>query len=157
MRTYRCRQCEHIATSKPEFWQHSRIHIKPEKLLCCDKCEFVTEYKHHLEYHHRNHTGVKPFRCDQCQYECVNKSMLNSHLKSHSSHYQYRCHNCSYATKYVHSLKLHLRKYQHEPTDPIIDVYGTRRGPRTTFTQIPTTPPIDGPLDLSMYKRRSSQ
>ena len=32
-------------------------HIKPEKLLCCPKCIFVTEYKHHLEYHLRNHYG----------------------------------------------------------------------------------------------------
>ena len=32
-------------------------HIKPEKLLSCPKCIFVTEYKHHLEYHLRNHYG----------------------------------------------------------------------------------------------------
>lgn len=67
--------------------------------------------------------------------------MLNSHLKSHSTVYQYRCADCSYATKYCHSLKLHLRKYQHNPAMvlnpdgtpnplPIIDVYGTRRGPK---------------------------
>lgn len=46
-----------------------------------------------------------------------------------------------YATKYCHSLKLHLRKYKHNPAMvlnidgtpnplPIIDVYGTRRGPK---------------------------
>jgi hypothetical protein len=33
-------------------------HIKPEKLLFCPKCIFVTEYKHHLEYHLRNHYGM---------------------------------------------------------------------------------------------------
>lgn len=67
--------------------------------------------------------------------------MLNSHLKSHSNVYQYRCSDCAYATKYCHSLKLHLRKYQHKPAMvlnadgspnplPIIDIYGTRRGPK---------------------------
>ncbi|XP_054014360.1 protein hunchback [Hylaeus anthracinus] len=141
VKTFRCKQCNFVAITKLEFWEHSRGHIKAEKLLTCPKCPFVTEYKHHLEYHLRNHFGSKPFKCDKCSYSCVNKSMLNSHLKSHSNVYQYRCANCSYATKYCHSLKLHLRKYSHQPAMvlnadgspnplPIIDVYGTRRGPK---------------------------
>ncbi|CAK9802448.1 Protein hunchback (Fragment) [Anthophora quadrimaculata] len=141
VKTFRCKQCNFMAITKLEFWEHSRGHIKAEKLLTCPKCPFVTEYKHHLEYHLRNHFGSKPFKCDKCSYSCVNKSMLNSHLKSHSNIYQYRCANCSYATKYCHSLKLHLRKYSHQPAMvlnadgspnplPIIDVYGTRRGPK---------------------------
>lgn len=141
VKTSRCKQCDFVAVTKDEFWKHSRIHIKKEKLLTCPRCEFVTEYKHHLEYHLRNHFGSKPFKCEKCSYSCVNKSMLNSHLKSHSNVYQYRCADCSYATKYCHSLKLHLRKYAHNPGTvlnvdgspnplPIIDVYGTRRGPK---------------------------
>lgn len=140
-RKHRCKQCPFVATSKQDFWEHSKEHIKSEKLLTCPKCNFVTEYKHHLEYHLRNHFGSKPFKCAKCNYSCVNKSMLNSHMKSHSNIYQYRCADCSYATKYCHSLKLHLRKYQHKPATvlnldgtpnpyPVIDVYGTRRGPR---------------------------
>ncbi|KAK8765014.1 hypothetical protein V5799_032373 [Amblyomma americanum] len=140
-RTFRCRQCGHVAASKTDFWEHSKVHIRSEKLLTCPKCPFVTEYKHHLEYHLRNHFGSKPFKCSKCNYSCVNKSMLNSHLKSHSNVYQYRCADCNYATKYCHSLKLHLRKYVHRPASvlhsdgspnpfPVLDVYGTRRGPR---------------------------
>lgn len=141
VKTFKCKQCDFVAVTKLSFWEHSKEHIKPEKMLCCRKCPFVTEYKHHLEYHMRNHMGSKPFQCTQCSYSCVNKSMLNSHLKSHSNVYQYRCADCNYATKYCHSLKLHLRKYQHNPAMvlnmdgtpnplPIIDVYGTRRGPK---------------------------
>nr|CAD7256988.1 unnamed protein product [Timema shepardi] len=141
VKTFRCKQCKFAAVTKLEFWEHSRCHIKVEKLLTCPKCPFVTEYKHHLEYHLRNHFKSKPFKCNKCPYSCVNKSMLNSHLKSHSNIYQYRCSDCTYATKYCHSLKLHLRKYAHKPAMvlnpdgtpnplPIIDVYGTRRGPK---------------------------
>lgn len=140
-RKHRCKQCNFVAMSKIEFWKHTETHIRPEKKLICPHCPFVTEYKHHLEYHLRNHLASKPFKCEKCNYACVNKSMLNSHLKSHSNIYQYRCDDCSYATKYCHSLKLHLRKYDHRPATvlnldgtpnpyPIIDVYGTRRGPR---------------------------
>ncbi|KAH7940729.1 hypothetical protein HPB49_004529 [Dermacentor silvarum] len=155
-RTFRCRQCGHVAASKTDFWEHSKLHIRTEKLLSCPKCPFVTEYKHHLEYHLRNHFGSKPFKCPKCNYSCVNKSMLNSHLKSHSNVYQYRCADCNYATKYCHSLKLHLRKYAHRPAGvlnsdgspnafPMLDVYGTRRGPRRGPRGYPPPPP---PLPL---------
>lgn len=144
-RQYKCKQCKQIFHEKSEFWDHTRSHIKPEKMLQCPKCPFVTEYKHHLEYHLRNHSRSKPFQCPHCNYSCVNKSMLNSHLKSHSTVLQYRCVDCNYATKYCHSLKLHLRKYDHKPDIvlnldgtpnplPIIDVYGTRRGPKSKAT-----------------------
>lgn len=146
VKTFKCKQCDFVAVTKKSFWEHTREHIKPEKMLKCLKCPFVTEYKHHLEYHLRNHDGSKPFQCSKCTYTCVNKSMLNSHLKSHSNVYQYRCCDCNYAAKYCHSLKLHLRKYDHKPAVvlnqdgspnplPIIDVYGTRRGPKTRNTK----------------------
>lgn len=154
VKTFKCKQCEYVAITKGDFWEHARTHIKSEKLLTCPKCPFVTEYKHHLEYHLRNHFGSKPFKCNKCNYSCVNKSMLNSHMKSHSNIYQYRCADCTYATKYCHSLKLHLRKYGHNPAMvlnpdgspnpiPIIDVYGTRRGPKLKKDEngMPILPP----------------
>ncbi|XP_055851468.1 protein hunchback isoform X2 [Episyrphus balteatus] len=141
MKNYKCKTCGFLAITKVAFWEHARCHMKPEKTLQCSKCPFVTELKHHLEYHIRKHKNLKPFQCDKCNYSCVNKSMLNSHRKSHSSVYQYRCSDCDYATKYCHSFKLHLRKYDHKPgmvldedgapnPSVVIDVYGTRRGPK---------------------------
>ncbi|XP_075146722.1 zinc finger protein hunchback [Haematobia irritans] len=141
MKNHKCKSCGMVAITKMAFWEHARTHMKPEKILQCPKCPFVTELKHHLEYHIRKHKNLKPFQCDKCSYSCVNKSMLNSHRKSHSSVYQYRCADCDYATKYCHSFKLHLRKYEHKPgmvldeegipnPSVIIDVYGTRRGPK---------------------------
>uniref|UniRef100_A0A0C9R5B5 Protein hunchback n=1 Tax=Fopius arisanus TaxID=64838 RepID=A0A0C9R5B5_9HYME len=141
VKTFRCKQCNFVAVTKLSFWEHTRGHIKAEKLLTCPKCPFVTELKHHLEYHLRNHLGSKPFQCDKCSYSCVSKSMLSSHLKSHSNVYQYRCANCPYRTKYQHSLKLHLKNRNHEAGMVLnpdgtpnphctIDVYGTRRGPK---------------------------
>uniref|UniRef100_A0AC35TMV8 C2H2-type domain-containing protein n=1 Tax=Rhabditophanes sp. KR3021 TaxID=114890 RepID=A0AC35TMV8_9BILA len=113
-KSYKCKQCNHVSTSKNETWAHAAIHIPEGKQLKCKMCEFVTEYKHHLEYHERNHVGSKPFTCSKCAYSCVNKSMLNSHMKSHTNHYHFKCNDCTYATKYCHSLKLHLRKYNHK-------------------------------------------
>ncbi|BFZ10994.1 hypothetical protein BsWGS_14033 [Bradybaena similaris] len=114
-KTFKCKQCTFSSTEKEKFWEHCRTHIKENKLLQCPHCVFVTEHKHHLEYHISNHFGSKPFKCGKCNYSCVNKSMLNSHLKSHTKIYPYRCADCTYATKYSHSLKLHLKKYNHKP------------------------------------------
>ena len=39
------------------------MHIKPENMLHCPKCPFVSECKHHFEYHLREyHFGPKPFK-----------------------------------------------------------------------------------------------
>ena len=126
-------------SSQVEFWDHARSHIKDDKILQCPKCPFVTEYKHHLEYHLRNHFGSKPFRCNKCNYACVNKSMLNSHMKSHTNVYQYRCADCTYATKYCHSLKLHLRKYNHHPAT-VLNADGSL--------------PVDGSGDFELVSKR---
>lgn len=136
-----CKICKDIAANEEEFYKHRRIHISADKLLLCPHCCFVTQYKHHLDYHMKNHTGNKPFKCQQCEYSCVNKSMLNSHMKSHSNFYSYRCKDCNYEAKYMHALKCHCRKYGHNAQPvlnpdgtynpyPIVDVYGTRRGPK---------------------------
>lgn len=146
---YTCHHCGHETDKKTDKWQHIRMHVKPEKLLTCDSCQFVTEYKHHLEYHKRNHSGFKPFKCESCDYRCVNKSMLKSHLKSHSSHYPYECGDCKYATKYVHSLKTHLKKYSHQPTQLMIDVYcKSESGPNSTSSASSTTQEQQCILDL---------
>ncbi|XP_045480766.1 protein hunchback-like [Harmonia axyridis] len=115
IKTVKCKHCQAVFNTKLEFWNHQRDHIKPDRVLECNKCPFVTEYKHHMEYHLRNHGGEKSYKCKKCDYRCVNKSMLNSHMKSHSNIYQYRCSNCHYSSKYCHSLKIHLRKYRHQP------------------------------------------
>ncbi|KAJ9588632.1 hypothetical protein L9F63_018066 [Diploptera punctata] len=142
VKTIRCKHCEYICNTKKDFWDHY-VH-------------FITDLKHHMQYHLLNHFEDRPHKCPKCSYRCVNKSMLNSHLKSHSHVYQYRCLDCSYATKYCHSLKMHLRRNKHKPAmvlnpdgtpnpEPVIDVYGTRRGPKQrskTVSTLNTTPTI---------------
>ncbi|CAJ0610385.1 unnamed protein product [Cylicocyclus nassatus] len=125
MKQYKCKQCPHISFSKDDQWAHARTHIPVDKQMNCPTCNFVTEYKHHLEYHIRNHIGSKPFQCKKCSYTCVNKSMLNSHMKSHTNVYQFRCMDCTYATKYCHSLKLHLKKYDHRRVPDGMDLGDT--------------------------------
>ncbi|EZA61221.1 Protein hunchback [Ooceraea biroi] len=134
-----CKQCNYVANTKMEYWEHMRCHIKG---FTCPKCSFVTKYKHHMNHHWLSvHDGSKPFKCKKCSYTCVSKSMLTSHLKKHSNVYPYRCANCTYKTKFCNALKKHLRKKGHEPAvvlnadgspNPlsIIDVYGTKRGPK---------------------------
>ncbi|EGT30121.1 CBN-HBL-1 protein [Caenorhabditis brenneri] len=139
LKIFKCKQCGHQSLSKDDQWAHARSHIPAEKQLNCQHCNFVTEYKHHLEYHYRNHIGSKPFQCKKCSYNCVNKSMLNSHMKSHTNHYQFRCMDCTYATKYCHSLKLHLKKYNHRRVPEGMDGSGGDASPPLTSSDATIT------------------
>lgn len=65
---YSCKQCGEILTTKEARWIHSKTHIPAEKQLSCTECDFVTEYKHHLQYHMRNHFGSKPFKVSMTFY-----------------------------------------------------------------------------------------
>ncbi|CCD69457.1 C2H2-type domain-containing protein [Caenorhabditis elegans] len=142
IKIFKCKQCGHQSLSKDDQWAHARTHIPAEKQLNCQHCNFVTEYKHHLEYHYRNHIGSKPFQCKKCAYNCVNKSMLNSHMKSHTNHYQFRCMDCTYATKYCHSLKLHLKKYNHRRVPEGIEMSGGDSSPPFTSDATITFSPL---------------
>jgi hunchback-like protein len=114
-KVHRCRQCSFVSGVKEDYWAHHRVHIRADKILECPSCPFVTEYKHHLEYHLRNHLGSKPFKCSKCDYACVNLSMLRSHKKSHYRHLLFKCSNCSFESKQYQALQEHLQIEGHEP------------------------------------------
>ncbi|CAF1294780.1 unnamed protein product [Rotaria sordida] len=114
-KVHRCRQCSYVSSVKEDYWAHHRVHIRADKILECPSCPFVTEYKHHLEYHLRNHLGSKPFKCSKCEYACVNLSMLRSHKKSHYRHLIFKCLNCSFESKQYQTLQEHLQIEGHEP------------------------------------------
>ena len=121
---------------KIKKWEHDRLIMPKNKQFTCNKCPFVTLYKHHLLYHEtKKHTTFRPFQCKMCKYASVNKATLNSHMKytlnfyfelmqginfkakafrSHSNEFHFGCQDCPYQTKYSHSLKKHLSKYNHK-------------------------------------------
>jgi len=56
------------------------VHMKPEKMLKCQLCDFVTEHKQQFQSHVDNLRKLKLFKCEKCTYACVSKSMLKSHI-----------------------------------------------------------------------------
>jgi len=97
------------------FYDHVRTHIRPERVLECPtaSCPFVTEYRHHLELHLRNHLNSRPIRCPICPYRCAVSSMLASHLKSHTKVHRFRCAVCRFSSKFSNALKRHLVEKGH--------------------------------------------
>ncbi|XP_057338247.1 protein hunchback-like isoform X2 [Microplitis mediator] len=175
----KCKKCKKQFNTKVKMWNHlAEVHFTSGKMIRCTEpyCAFVTDLKHHWEYHMYRHTGIKPFGCDLCKYRCINKAMLKSHMKSHSNTYEYHCASCPLKSKFHHTFKQHLEETGHRQgktydeygnlCNKIIDVGGKRRGPRkpgqkksktseATIVSPPETPhyrlsPAQvAPLDLS--------
>ena len=78
---YACKQCGHVSKTKESKWNHARTHIPKHKQLTCTMCPFVTDLRHHLQYHITSHTQFKAFKCSECEYPCATKAMLVSHMK----------------------------------------------------------------------------
>lgn len=123
------------------LWHHLRSHFRLERVLQCPRCNFVTEFRHHLEYHLRQHLGSKPFNCSHCSYTCVSRSMLNSHMRSHSNEMPFDCPGCLYRTKYRSSLRQHLKKTGHNAT-----ALGTAKEARSPKSQ-PQKSGVNGLLE----------
>ncbi|EZA61142.1 Protein hunchback [Ooceraea biroi] len=155
-RLKRCKEqdCNFVTHNITEYWMHkANAHRLSYPYVCrYDHCKFVTKYKHHMKHHQLSkHENVKLYKCDykDCTYDCVTKSMLASHQKSHWDYYPYQCGSCIYKTKFLNIYKKHLRDNNHKHgmalnkygvPDPtiVIDIYGTRRGPRQTATATST-------------------
>ena len=60
VKTFKCKKCEFVSVTKEEFWKHSKVHIKPEKMLSCPKCVFVTEFK--VRANHYSSFRIEPFK-----------------------------------------------------------------------------------------------
>uniref|UniRef100_A0A7E4WDX5 C2H2-type domain-containing protein n=1 Tax=Panagrellus redivivus TaxID=6233 RepID=A0A7E4WDX5_PANRE len=111
---YKCRNCPYISLTKEESWGHKKEHIPIDKQLFCQECCFVTEYKHHLEYHIRNHRS-QFFKCSKCTYNTASKSMLDSHVSFyHIGPFMFQCMDCDFESQYNHRLKMHLSKHGHQ-------------------------------------------
>ena len=61
-------------------------------LTCClcDPAKTFTAYTS-LLYHHRRHSGYRPFKCDQCRATFTRQHSLNYHLMTHKNWSRYTC------------------------------------------------------------------
>ena len=83
--------------------------MNPEKVKRCPKCPFVTEFKHHLLYHTRNHLGQKPFKCALCNYEASLKGNLTKHIDAvHDGKKPFSCDICGMSFKQKQGLERHV-------------------------------------------------
>lgn len=120
----KCKHCGVTYSNKKDYWEHKRTHIKPDQLLVCSLCDFVTNKKRYLKYHMLRHENIKPYSCNECTAGFFSINSLNSHLKVHSAIYKYRCHHCPFETRYLAVFKRHVRAKRHD--QELRSGFGTR-------------------------------
>lgn len=79
--------------------------------MVCTECTFVTQLKHHFQYHINTHKGVRPYPCSMCDYRGTNLAMLKSHLKTHK---KYSCADCEYSAASIEILQAHMNAENHK-------------------------------------------
>ncbi|XP_057337591.1 protein hunchback-like [Microplitis mediator] len=134
-KSVKCKKCQVPFDTEVELRTHQEeTHFNSEKNIRCpnENCAFVTDLKHHWEYHMKRHGGTKPFGCELCSYRCINKAMLKSHMKKHSKIFQYHCSDCQVKSNFHHDFKKHLEATGHRqgptfdenenPSHKLIDV-----------------------------------
>ncbi|GBP65683.1 hypothetical protein EVAR_98396_1 [Eumeta japonica] len=112
-KAFKCDRCEYSTTQKSHLQRHIRTHTG-ERPFKCERCEYSTTQKIHLQTHIRTHTGEKPFKCDRCEYSATTKSNLQKHIRTHTGERPFKCERCEYSATQKNVLQTHIRTHTGE-------------------------------------------
>lgn len=153
--SFKCGQCDFIATSEKEIRNHKRGHKLVEQTIKkCPYCEYaaasVEQVQHHIGSIHGETKQMKLMNCELCGFVALSIRSLKSHMKRHVNDQrfvqqpleQYKCNLCGYVCHHLPSLKSHMWRhaadehYSYEFTNEIInsaiDFDGHTDAPDTT-------------------------
>ncbi|KAI8512467.1 hypothetical protein Bbelb_091060 [Branchiostoma belcheri] len=110
--SYRCGQCDHLASSQDGLKAHMAYH------LCkCDLCSFSTTSKQELRQHISEHTADKPYihSCGRCDFKTLHKSQLTKHMKTHPvEECPHKCDICGFVTTSKQELQQHISQHNEQ-------------------------------------------
>lgn len=82
------------------------INDESPRRFSCDECGKRFKHRHHLQYHERQHSGIKPYECDVCQKSFSQLSNMYSHRRRHGL--EIKCDACGKQFHKLDKLKYHV-------------------------------------------------
>ncbi|CAH0599165.1 unnamed protein product [Chrysodeixis includens] len=120
VKRYICVHCNQKCDSANSLALHLEQHgINKEKEFLCDFCGKILASGDQLKYHHRMHSGVKPYSCSICNKTFAKKFNVKVHMSSHSSEKSHACAVCGKRYTQKSTLLRHLRRHHAGGTSPI--------------------------------------
>ena len=137
---YECPLCRMGFDHAAAMREHSQVHLSPEGLFNCPKCdkkfsEFLVLKKHIRGFHNSGH-----FQCDVCEKVFPREDKLRLHKLSHSSVREFMCETCGRQFKRKDKLKDHIKRL-HSVERQVRDLERSLKPPRIKF--IPKVSPTD--------------
>ncbi|XP_050555583.1 gastrula zinc finger protein XlCGF26.1-like [Spodoptera frugiperda] len=112
VKRYICVHCEHKCDSANSLALHLEEHgINKEKEFLCDFCGKILASADQLKYHHRMHSGVKPYSCSICNKTFAKKFNVKIHMSSHSGEKSHACTRCGKRYIQRSTLLRHLKRH----------------------------------------------
>ncbi|XP_072235783.1 uncharacterized protein [Leuresthes tenuis] len=103
-----CKHCGKVFKRSSQLRYHHRLHTG-EKPYSCGQCGAAFATSSHLKTHQRIHTGEKPYSCGQCGAALATSSHLKTHQHIHTGEKPYSCGQCGTAFTQLSNLKTHQR------------------------------------------------
>ncbi|PZC81897.1 hypothetical protein B5X24_HaOG211683 [Helicoverpa armigera] len=118
VKRYICVHCGQKCDSAYSLSLHLEEHgINKEKEFLCDFCGKILSSADQLKYHHRMHSGVKPYSCSICNKSFAKRYNVKVHMTSHSGEKIHSCPRCGKRYAQRSTLLQHLKRH-HAGTSP---------------------------------------
>lgn len=113
-RTYQCKMCDQIFSTKSDMLIHSQqVHKQEPKPYRCPQCQKCFANSSYLSQHNRIHAGIKPYKCEICERKFTQLSHLQQHIRTHTGEKPYKCihGSCGKAFSQLSNLQSHSRSH----------------------------------------------
>jgi len=93
-----------VSTADP-----TKVHLNPNELFVCNKCNRTFKQKSRFDRHVMNHPSEKNYLCKVCNKVFTRLPHLQKHMRTHSDERKYVCETCGAAFILQHHLVRHNR------------------------------------------------
>ncbi|GAB6018444.1 hypothetical protein CHUAL_000150 [Chamberlinius hualienensis] len=133
-REYVCEICTRHFRNRRRYASHVRSHKHPERLLKCERCDYVTSTRTTLTQHlaSRHRVDAKgnalnaDVKCAECDFVCVSKFQLRNHRVYKHSIKPFKCAECEFSAVRKTLVEKHMQM-KHKNLRPFLcDTCGFR-------------------------------
>lgn len=112
---FKCEKCNYSTNIKKHLERHISTHKSVYK---CIDCPYTTAQGDDYKAHRRAHT-IKGFSCDKCDFKTMRSDVMDTHKLDHLNLKLFNCDECEYGTNYSSHMRRHTAKHERDRLKPV--------------------------------------